>query len=102
MAQKNRDNQKRVKTKHSKNYLRLITIIVFIVLFCILFWFIIQYKTVEQRLAAIDAARIIPEAENAAILYNKETKRLLDEYYKEQTEKVELFNKSRTTKVTTK
>ena len=72
------NNEKGLNKKHSKNYLRLITIIVFIVLFCILFWFIIQYKTAEQRLAAIEAARVIPDAENAAILYNQ----LLDKYDK--------------------
>lgn len=71
MAKQNRDNQKDVNTKHSKKQSRSVSIISIIVCFGLLFLFITQYKTAEQRLAAIDAARTIPDAENAAILYNQ-------------------------------
>ena len=70
MAEHSRDNQKGVNTKHSKKRLRSIAITI-AVFSCLLFLFITQYKTVEQRLAAIDAARAIPDSENAAILYNQ-------------------------------
>ena len=71
MAKQSRDNQKGVNTKHSKKRLQSIAIIIITVCLGLLFMFITQYKTVEQRLAAIDAARTIPDAENAAILYNQ-------------------------------
>lgn len=77
MAENSRDNQKGVNTKHSKKRLRSIAITI-AVFSCLLFLFITQYKTAEQRLAAIDDARAIPDAENAAILYNQ----LLDKYDK--------------------
>ena len=70
MAENSRDNQKGVNTKHSKKRLRSIAITI-AVFSCLLFLFITQYKTAEQRLAAIDDARAIPDAENAAILYNQ-------------------------------
>lgn len=78
MVKQSRDNQKKLNTKHSKKRLWSIAIIIITVCFGLLLLFIIQYKTVEQRLAAIDAARTITDAENAAILYNQ----LLDKYDK--------------------
>jgi Skp family chaperone for outer membrane proteins len=71
MAEQSRDNQKRLNTKDSKKRMRLIAYILIIACFGLLLFFIIQYKTVEQQLAAIDAARVIPDTENAAILYNQ-------------------------------
>jgi hypothetical protein len=70
MTEQSLDNQKGVHIKNPKKRLRSITIII-AVFSCLLFFFITQYKTVEQRLAAIEAARTIPDAENAAILYNQ-------------------------------
>jgi hypothetical protein len=70
MAEQNLDNQKGVNIKNSKKSLRSIAITI-AVFSCLLFLFITQYKTAEQRLAAIEAARTIPDAENAAILYNQ-------------------------------
>ena len=78
MVKQTRENQKRLNTKDSKKRMRLIAYILIIACFSLLLCFIIQYKTVEQRLAAIDAARAIPDSENAAILYNQ----LLDKYDK--------------------
>jgi tetratricopeptide (TPR) repeat protein len=78
MVKQTRENQKRLNTKDSKKRMRLIDYILIIACFGLLLFFIIQYKTVEQRLAAIDAARAIPDSENAAILYNQ----LLNKYDK--------------------
>jgi hypothetical protein len=78
MVQRSRDNQKRVSTKRRSKRLRLIAVIGAVIFFGLLVWFVIQYKSVDERLAAIEAARAIPEAENAAILYNQ----LLDKYDK--------------------
>ena len=70
MAKHNQDNQKGINTKHPKKRLRSIAIIITVCIGLLLL-FITQYKTAEQRLAAIDATRTIPDAENAAILYNQ-------------------------------
>jgi hypothetical protein len=78
MVQRSRDNQKRVSTKRRTKRLRLIAVIGAVIFFGLLVWFVIQYKSVDERLAAIEAARAIPEAENAATLYNQ----LLDKYDK--------------------
>lgn len=71
MSKQRRDNQKEVNTKRPKKCLRLIVIIIIIVSLGLLFWFIKQYKTVDEQFAAIEAARAIPKAENAAVIYNE-------------------------------
>lgn len=74
MAEQNRDNHNRVNTKQTKKFLVLIVVIVVIastVLFSLIFWSIKQDKTVDEQLADIEAARAIPEAENAATIYNE-------------------------------
>jgi len=78
MAEQSLANHERVNTKRPKKRLRLIVIIVLAVLSCVLFWFIKQYISVDEQLAAIEAARAIPNAENAATIYNQ----LLEEYDK--------------------
>ena len=71
MAEHSRDIHDRINTKRSKKRLRLIAIIVITVCLGLLFWFIKQYKTVDEQLAAIEAARAIPDAENASAIYNE-------------------------------
>ena len=78
MAEQSRDNERAVNTKRPKKRWRLIVIIIIIVLFCSFIWIVRQYQSVDEKLAAIEAARAIPVSENAAIIYNQ----LLDKYDK--------------------
>jgi len=78
LGEQRRDNHDRVNTKRPRKRLRLIAVIIIIVFFGILLMLIIQSKTANKQLAAIEAAYKIPDSENAATFYNK----LLKEYDK--------------------
>jgi hypothetical protein len=65
------ENEKTKSTKHGKKCLWTILIVIFVSVLGILFWRISVYKSVDEQLAAIEAARAIPDSENAAIIYNK-------------------------------
>jgi len=71
MAEQSRDNNKTKSTKHSKKCLRTILVIVFVSILCLLFWRLFFYESVDEKLAAIEAARAIPDSENAAIFYDQ-------------------------------
>ncbi len=63
MAKQGRDNDDRANTKRSKKRMRLIAIFVITVFLGFLFWFISQYKSVDEQLAAIEAARAIDDSQ---------------------------------------
>ncbi len=68
MAEKSRDNGRNGRIKKLFG----IILVIFIVLVLgILFWRIFIYESVDEKLAAIEAARAIPEAENAAVFYRR-------------------------------
>ena len=75
MTQEQKQNNKKgPNKKHSKKHLRLIVIIIVITVtisFGLLFWLTKEHKTVDEQLAAIEAARAIPEAENAVVIYSE-------------------------------
>ena len=70
-SQQCRDNEKTQRTKRGKKCLWIFLCVVFVMVLGILFWRIILYKSVDEQLAAIEAARAIPDSENAAILYDR-------------------------------
>jgi len=70
MAEQSRYNKTK-STKHSKKCLRTILVIVFVSILCLLFWRLFFYESVDEKLAAIEAARAIPDSENAAIFYDQ-------------------------------
>ena len=64
------DNHKETKEKRFKK--RFFLILIFIAMAIgILIWRMFCYESAEEKLAAIDAARAIPDSENAAIIYNR-------------------------------
>jgi hypothetical protein len=77
MAERSRDNERAESTKRAKRRSRrAIAILVITAALCLSFWTAREYLSADKRLAAIDAARAIPEAENAAAIYNQ----LLEDY----------------------
>jgi len=64
MDEQSRDNESAVSTKRSQKRIRTIFILVIASFFCLLPWFITQYKTVEEQLIATEAPREIPNAQN--------------------------------------
>jgi hypothetical protein len=71
MAEQSRDNQKQIKTRRNKRFFRPIPVIVFVFACCVLLWFFSLYKPAYEKLVTIEAARAIPDSENAATIYNK-------------------------------
>jgi hypothetical protein len=71
MAEKSRDNQKQEKMKHNKRFFGPIPAIVLALACCLLLWFFFFYQSAYEKLFAIEAARAIPDSENAATMYNK-------------------------------
>jgi hypothetical protein len=76
MAEQSPDNEKTISTKRSKKRLWIIFIFFFALILGLLFWRFFLYESVDEQLAAIEAARAIPDSENVAIIYN----RLLKDY----------------------
>jgi len=76
MADQSRDNERSKSTNRTKKRLWLIISFVFAVITCLLFCKVLYHQSVDERLTKIEAARAIPDSENAAILYYQ----LLDEY----------------------
>lgn len=72
MPEENQDNDNLKTTKHNKIRIWLggITVVLVALIACFL-WSLWKSKSVDKRLAEIEAARAIPDAENAAIVYNK-------------------------------
>lgn len=66
----NNDNAKTAKSKRKRISLAAVVIVLTAIIACFI-WSTWNSKSVEQQLAAIEAARAIPDAENAAVLYNK-------------------------------
>ncbi|MBN2270833.1 MAG: heme exporter protein CcmD [Sedimentisphaerales bacterium] len=77
MPENNKDNDAPHNTKHNKKHVWLAFIIVVLAaIIAYLAWSVWNSKSVEQRLAEIEAARAIPDSENAATIYND----LLEKY----------------------
>lgn len=57
--------------KHSKKRFLSTFTIIFVLILGLIFWRILFYKSVDERIAAIEASMAIPDSENAAILYNE-------------------------------
>lgn len=70
MTEQGRDNME-VNAERSKKSLRPIFIVLSGLAFCLFIWKYFIYKSPYQKLVALEAARAIPEAENAAEIYNK-------------------------------
>lgn len=68
MPEQNQDNNPKTANR-KKNRLRLAVIVV--VLAAIIGYLLVTYESAENQLAAIDAARAIPDSENAATIYNE-------------------------------
>jgi hypothetical protein len=71
MVKQSRGNIKARNTKHPKKRLWIILIVILVSVIGLPFWRIFLYESVDEQLTAIEAARAIPDAENAAILYNQ-------------------------------
>ena len=71
MAQQSRDNERQVKTERSPKRIRPIFIVLSTLAFCLFLWKYFIYKSPYEKIVAIEAARAIPDSENAAGLYNK-------------------------------
>ncbi len=71
MAEQNLDNQKQEKIKRPKKPRRLIFAIFLALVFCFLSWRFLFCESAYEKLIAIEAARAIPDSENAATIYNK-------------------------------
>jgi hypothetical protein len=69
MAEQSRGNIKAKNTKRPKKRLWIILIVILVSVIGLLFWRIFLYESVDEQLAAIEAARAIDDSENAAILY---------------------------------
>lgn len=79
MAGKSKNNDTPQNTERCQiRFWPAVALIVIAAAICLFLWWTWIYKSVDKRLAAIDAARTIPEAENAATIYNQ----LLEEYDK--------------------
>ena len=72
MSKKNQDNDNTKTTKRKKMRICLAAIVVVLtaIIACFL-WSLRNSRSVDERLAAIEAARAIPDSENAAVVYNK-------------------------------
>ena len=68
MAEQGRDNIKAINTKRPKKRLWIILIVILVSVIGLLFWRIFLYESVDEQLAAIEAARAIDDSGNAAIL----------------------------------
>ena len=69
--EQNQDNKKAKSINRPKKRLRSVLIIISGVISCLLLWRLFFYESVDEQLAAIEAARAIPDSENAAILYDQ-------------------------------
>jgi len=72
MPKRNQDNNNPQTAKRNKKRIWLAVAIVGLtaIIACFL-WSLRNSRSVDERLAAIEAARAIPESENAAVVYNK-------------------------------
>jgi hypothetical protein len=71
VSEQNRDNEKAESIKRSKKRLRSVLIIISGVISCLLLWRLFFYESMDEQLAAIEAAHAIPDSENAAVIYNE-------------------------------
>jgi len=79
MAEQKAENKIPKNTKRTKKWVWLAAIVIVIAaIICCLLWKagLLEFQTVDEELAAIEAARAIPDEENAAIIYNQ----LLENY----------------------
>jgi len=74
MAEENRENEKPIRAKRAtKRVLCAGVIVILIVLIGCFLWATntLMSRSADKRLAAIEAARAIPDSENAAVIYNQ-------------------------------
>jgi hypothetical protein len=71
MAEQSRQNENKVNSERSKKRIRPIFIILSVLAFCCFLWEHFFYKSPYEKLTAIEAARAIPDSENAATMYYK-------------------------------
>jgi len=72
MSDQNQQNQKPENPKRTKKRVWLAAIIIIIaVICCLLLWDLLKSKSVNEQLAAIEAARAIPDSQNAATIYSE-------------------------------
>jgi len=71
MAEQCRDNERAVSTKHPKKCLWTIFIIFFASVLCLLLCRFFFHESADEKLAAIEAARAIPDSKNAAVYYRR-------------------------------
>ncbi|MBA7636927.1 hypothetical protein ES703_44555 [subsurface metagenome] len=73
MAEEKQQNQKPKNAKRTRKWVWCAAIVIVIgAIICCLLWKagLLKLQTVDEQLAAIEAARAIPDEENAAIIYN--------------------------------
>lgn len=71
MSDQNRQNQKLENPKRTKKRVWLVVTIAILVAAIVVGYLLLSPPSVEEQLAAIEAARAIPDSENAATIYNK-------------------------------
>jgi hypothetical protein len=74
MAEQSQENKKPKNIKRTRKRVRFAVIVILIAaIICCLLWKagLLEFQTVDEQLAAIEAAHAIPDEENAAIIYNK-------------------------------
>lgn len=72
MRENKQDNENPKTTKRKKNrvWLAAIVVVLTVIIACTL-WSLRNSNSIDKRLAAIEAARAIPDSENAAVVYNQ-------------------------------
>jgi len=77
MPEQKQESKKPKNIKRARKWVWCAAIVIVIAaIICCLFWTVWKHKSVDEQLAAIEAARAIPDEENAAIIYNQ----LLEDY----------------------
>ena len=80
MTEQSRDNENNVKAERSKKHSRIIFVVIFTFLLSVCLWKIFYHQSADEnigaisadeKLAAIEATRAIPDSENAALIYNR-------------------------------
>jgi hypothetical protein len=71
MTEQDRDNHEQVNAGRSQKRIRPIFIVLSVLAFCLFLWKYFIYTSPYEKIVAIEAARAIPETENAAGIYNK-------------------------------
>jgi len=71
MPEQKQDNEKLQTTKRAKKRLWLTGIIAVFIVAAVIGYRVLTSKSADEQLAAIEAARAIPDSQNAAVIYNQ-------------------------------